>query len=128
MRIDKYLWCVRYYKTRNIAAEAIKKNHISVNGNVVKPSKEIIPSDVIMIKRDQIFYSLKVLEIPKNRVAAKIVDLYRIDTTSPEELAKLEQLKLNRTQFDYQGEGRPTKKDRRAIDDFLDVEDDEGWD
>ena len=128
MRIDKYLWCVRYYKTRNIAAEAIKKNHIMVNGSVAKPSKEIIPSDVITIKRDQINYQLKVLEIPKNRVAAKIVDLYRIDTTSPEELAKLEQLKLNRSQFDYQGEGRPTKKDRRAIDEFLDMEDDEGWD
>lgn len=129
MRIDKYLWCVRYYKTRNIAAEAIKKNQITVNGNVAKPSKEIVPSDVITIKRDQIYYQLKVIEIPKNRVAAKIVDLYRIDTTTPEELAKLEQLKLNRTLFDYQGEGRPTKKDRRSIDEFLEVtEDDEGWD
>ncbi|MFY7810462.1 MAG: RNA-binding S4 domain-containing protein [Flavobacterium sp.] len=129
MRIDKYLWCVRYYKTRNIAAEAIKKNQITVNGNIAKPSKEIAPSDVITIKRDQIYYQLKVIEIPKNRVAAKIVDCYRIDTTTPEELAKLEQLKLNRTLFDYQGEGRPTKKDRRSIDEFLDVTDqDEGWD
>ena len=125
MRIDKYLWCVRYYKTRNIAAEVCKKNQILINGNVAKPSKEIIPGDVIMIRKNQINYQLKVLEIPQNRVAAKIVDLYRIETTTPEELAKLEQLKLNRTLFDYQGEGRPTKKDRRAIDDFFEFDEEE---
>ena len=78
-----------------------------------------------MIRKNQINYQLKVLEIPQNRVAAKIVDLYRIETTTPEELAKLEQLKLNRTLFDYQGEGRPTKKDRRAIDDFFEFDEEE---
>jgi ribosome-associated heat shock protein Hsp15 len=125
MRIDKYLWCVRYYKTRNIAAEVCKKNQILINGKVAKPSKEIIPGDVITMRRDQINYQLKVLEIPQNRVAAKLVDLYRIDTTTSEELARLEQLKLNRTLFDYQGEGRPTKKDRRDIDDFFDIDEED---
>ena len=124
MRIDKYLWCIRYFKTRNIATESCKKNQININGSVAKPSKEIIPGDVITLRRDQINYQIKILEIPQNRVGAKLVDLYRIDITSPEELAKLEQLRLNRIQYDYHGEGRPTKKDRRAIDDFF-FDDDE---
>ncbi len=67
MRIDKFLWCVRFYKTRSIAADEIKKNRVSVGNKVVKSSKEVNPGDVIKIRKNQIDYQLKVLEIPKSR-------------------------------------------------------------
>lgn len=122
MRIDKYLWCVRYYKTRNIATEAAKKNHISVNGQPAKPSKEVLPGDEISLRKDQITYKIKVLDTPPNRVGAKLVDIYRKDLTPPESFAHLEMLRLSKEHYRRQGEGRPTKKDRRDLDDFSDYE------
>ena len=116
MRIDKYLWCVRYYKTRNMVTEACKKNHVTVNNLVAKPSKEVFPSDKITFRRDQITYKITVLDIPQNRVGAKLVDIYRKDETSPETFAHLELLKLSKEHYRKTGVGRPTKKDRRDID------------
>ncbi len=75
MRIDKYLWCIRYYKTRSIATEACKKGHITVNGQEAKPSRDVFPSDKITLRKDQINYILTVLDIPENRVGAKLVDI-----------------------------------------------------
>ena len=95
MRVDKYLWCVRYYKTRNMVTEACKKNHITVNGQVAKPSKEVFPMDKITFRKDQITYIITVLDIPLNRVGAKLVDIYRKDETPPETFAHLELLKLH---------------------------------
>ncbi|SHI98595.1 RNA-binding S4 domain-containing protein [Flavobacterium terrae] len=118
MRIDKYLWCVRYYKTRNMATEACKKNQVTLNGNVAKPSKDIIPGDKITFRKDQITYIIKVLAVPDNRVGAKLVDLYRIDETPIEAFEHLEMLKLSKSHYRKFGEGRPTKKDRRDLDDF----------
>lgn len=118
MRIDKYLWCVRYFKTRNIATEACKKNHISVNGQVAKSSKEVFPMDKITIRKDQINYQLTVLDIPQNRVGAKLVDIYRKDETPKEAFEHLELLKLSKEHYRTKGQGRPTKKDRRDIEDF----------
>lgn len=120
MRIDKYLWCVRYYKTRNIATEACKKNHISVNGQVAKSSKEVFPMDKITIRKDQINYQLTVLDIPQNRVGAKLVDIYRKDETPKEAFEHLELLKLSKEHYRTKGQGRPTKKDRRDIEGFYD--------
>ncbi len=125
MRIDKFLWCVRYYKTRNIATEACKKSHITVNGRVAKSSKEVFPLDKITLRKDQINYELTVLEIPPNRVGAKLVDIYRKDETPAEAFAHLELLKLSKEHYRTKGQGRPTKKDRRDIDGFLDDEDNE---
>ncbi len=122
MRIDKYLWCVRYYKTRNIATEAAKKNHITVNGQPAKPSKEVLAGDEISLRKDQITYKLKVLDIPPNRVGAKLVDLYRRDITPAEAFAHLEMLRLSKEHYRRHGEGRPTKKDRRDLDEFSDYE------
>ncbi len=116
MRIDKYLWCVRYYKTRNMVTEACKKNQISVNGQVAKPSKEVFPGDTVSFRKDQITRTIAVLDIPANRVGPKLVDIYRKDETPPETLAHLEMMRLSKEH--YRGEGRPTKKDRRDIDDF----------
>ncbi|WP_338378732.1 S4 domain-containing protein [uncultured Flavobacterium sp.] len=119
MRIDKYLWCVRYYKTRNMASEAIKKGHVTVNNQVAKPSREVYPTDKIVLRKDQINYKITVLDVPQNRVGAKLVDVYRKDETPEEAFEHLELLKLSKEHYRAKGEGRPTKKDRRDIDDYL---------
>ena len=118
MRIDKYLWCVRYYKTRNMVTEACKKNHVTVNGNVAKPSKEVFPTDKITFRKDQITQIITVLDIPDNRVSAKLVDIYRRNDTPAEVYQHLELLKLSKDHYRKNGTGRPTKKDRRDIDEF----------
>lgn len=126
MRIDKYLWCVRYYKTRSIASQACQKGHITVNGQQAKPSREVFPSDKITVRRDQIKYMITVLDIPANRVAPKLVDIYRKDETPQESFEHLELLKLSKAHYRATGTGRPTKKDRRDLDDYgLDIEDDD---
>lgn len=118
MRIDKYLWCVRYYKTRNMVTEACKKNHITVNGQVAKASKEVFPTDKITFRKDQITQIITVLDIPENRVGAKLVDIYRRNDTPAEAFQHLELLKLSKEHYRKNGTGRPTKKDRRDIDEF----------
>jgi ribosome-associated heat shock protein Hsp15 len=118
MRIDKFLWCVRYYKTRNMVTEACKKNHITVNNQVAKASKEVFAGDKVTFRRDQITYIISVLDIPDNRVGAKLVDIYRKDETPSESFAHLELLKLSKEHYRKNGTGRPTKKDRRDIEDF----------
>jgi ribosome-associated heat shock protein Hsp15 len=117
MRIDKYLWCVRYYKTRNIATTACKKGHIKVNGQVVKPSRDVFPTDKIELRKNQVNYSVTVLDIPPNRVGAKLVDIYRVDTTPKSAFESQELLKYAKDYYRKKGTGRPTKKDRRDIDD-----------
>ncbi|MGB0981412.1 MAG: RNA-binding S4 domain-containing protein [Winogradskyella sp.] len=122
MRIDKYLWCVRYYKTRSIATQACKKGQIKINGLAVKPSKEVFPTDKIELRKDQIVYKLTVNDLPPNRVGAKLVDLYRTDTTPKEAFEAKELLKYSKDYYRKKGSGRPTKKDRRNIDDFYEEE------
>ena len=125
MRIDKYLWCIRYYKTRGIAAEAIKKGHISVNNIKAKASRDVFPLDKITLRRDQINYIVKVLDIPPSRVAAKLVDLYRKDETPAESFEHLEMIKLSKEHYRAKGEGRPTKKDRRDISEYTEKDSDD---
>lgn len=118
MRIDKYLWCTRYFKTRNIASTSCKKGHIKMNEKVVKPSREVYIGDKIILRKNQINYQLEVLDIPKNRVGAKLVDLYRKDTTPKEAFDNQEILRLAKDHYRKKGEGRPTKKDRRDIENY----------
>ncbi len=125
MRIDKYLWCIRYFKTRGLAAEAIKKGHVSVNNVKAKASRDVFPLDKITLRRDQINYIIKVLDIPPSRVAAKLVDLYRKDETPPESFEHLEMIKLSKEHYRAKGEGRPTKKDRRDISDYTESDTDD---
>ena len=125
MRIDKFLWCVRYYKTRSIATQAIQKGHVTVNGQAAKASREVYPTDKITVRRDQIKYLITVLDIPASRVGPKLVDIYRKDETPPESFEHLELLRLSKEHYRAQGTGRPTKKDRRDLDEYgLDIEDD----
>ena len=125
MRIDKYLWCIRYYKTRGLAAEAIKKGHVSVNNIKAKASRDVFPLDKITLRRDQINYIVKVLDIPPSRVAAKLVDLYRKDETPAESFEHLEMIKLSKEHYRAKGEGRPTKNDRRDISDYTENDSDD---
>lgn len=120
MRIDKFLWCTRYFKTRSLATDAIKKGHVTVNNQTAKPSREVYPMDKIVLRKNQINYELTVLDIPPNRVGAKLVDIYRKDTTPTEAFEHLELLKYSKDYYRAKGTGRPTKKDRRDIDDYND--------
>jgi len=120
MRIDKYLWCVRYYKTRNLATTACKKGQVRINDIIAKPGREIYPQDQITLRKNQINHSLMVNDIPSSRVGAKLVDIYRMDTTPKEEFEAQELLKLSKDHYRKRGDGRPTKKERRDIDGFYD--------
>ncbi len=122
MRIDKYLWCTRYYKTRSIATEACKKGHIKLNNVNVKPSKDVFSGEKLTIRKNQINYQIIVLDIPKNRVGAKLVDLYRKDITPKEAFENQDLLKFSKDYYRKKGTGRPTKKDRRDIEDYTDEE------
>ena len=124
MRIDKYLWTVRYYKTRSLATEACKKGHVKLNNSNVKPAKDVYIGEKLLVRKNQINYELEILDIPKNRVGAKLVDLYRKDTTPKEQFESLDLLKYSQDYYRKKGVGRPTKKDRRDIDDYTSSEED----
>lgn len=118
MRIDKFLWSVRFYKTRTIAAEDIKKNRVSIGENAVKSSKEVKSGDIIKVRKNQIDYKIKVIDIPKSRVGAKLVALYVIDMTEKDQYEILKMRKSSQDYYRQKGIGRPTKKDRRDMDEY----------
>ncbi len=118
MRIDKYLWCIRIFKTRSIATAACKKGQVKIDNSSIKPSKEVYGNELILVRKNQINYQIKVLDLPKSRVGAKLVDLYRKDITPKEEFEKNELLKYSKDYYRKKGTGRPTKKDRRDIEGF----------
>lgn len=128
MRVDKFLWSVRFYKTRTISAEEIKKNRVSIGGQVVKSSREVKIGDIIEIRKNQINYKIKVLQIPKSRIGAKLVVLHIVDMTDKEQYELLKMRMLSQDYYRQKGEGRPTKKDRRDMDDFMDVDGFDGFD
>ena len=113
-----------------MVTEACKKNHITVNGQIAKPSKEVFATDTITFRKDQITQIITVLAIPENRVGAKLVDIYRKNETpaevpvsteaaiAAEVYQHLELLKLAKEHYRKTGDGRPTKKDRRDLEDF----------
>jgi len=120
MRIDKYLWCVRYYKTRSLATAACKKGQIRINDYIVKPSREVYIGDKIGVRKNQINYKLKVNDIPESRMSAKLVDIYRTDITPKDAFAAQDTLKYSKDYYRKKGVGRPTKKDRRDIEGYQD--------
>lgn len=123
MRIDKYLWCVRFFKTRSIATEACKQGKIRINECVAKPAREVFPTDLLTVRKNQVNYKIEVLGLPVSRVGAKLVNLYMNDVTPKENLEKLELLKYSKDYYRKKGTGRPTKKDRRDLDDFAEETD-----
>ncbi len=119
MRIDKFLWSIRFYKTRSIAAEEIKKNRVSIGTSAVKSSKEVKEGDTIKIRKNQIDYKIKVIQIPKSRIGAKLVPLHIQDVTDKEQYELLKLRKMSQDYYRNKGEGRPTKKDRRDMDGYV---------
>ena len=120
MRIDKYLWHVRFFKSRSLASKACNLGRVKIDGQALKPSREVHPTDIVDIRKNQIDYRIKILDIPKSRLGAKLVGLYMVDITPAENLQKLELLKHSSDYYRKKGLGRPTKKDRRDLEDFTD--------
>ena len=119
VRIDKYLWAVRIYKTRTLATEACKKGRVTISEIPAKPSRMVSAGDVLEVKKMPVVYSYRILDPIEKRVGAKIADKYVENITPDEELQKLE-LKDNFFVKRERGAGRPTKKERRLLDDLRD--------
>ena len=125
VRVDKYLFAMRLYKTRSIAADACKKGRVTQNGQTLKPSRTFSVGDKFSVRKGPVTFTYEVLQLSENRLGAKLVPDYLRDITSPEqkELLELARLGAASGQRD-RGAGRPTKKDRRDIETFVS----EDWD
>ncbi|MCK5536760.1 MAG: RNA-binding S4 domain-containing protein [Bacteroidales bacterium] len=122
VRVDKFLWSVRLYKTRSLATEACKKGKILINELPVKASRLINSTIEFSVRKDNAVFRYKIKQLLNNRVGAKLVDEYIENITPKEELEKLELDRLAKNLYRNRGEGRPTKKDRRDIQRFFDDE------
>lgn len=114
-RIDKWLWCMRIFKTRTIATDACKKGRVTIGGTVVKPSRMIKPGDIIDVKKPPITYTFKVLQIAPNRLGARLVPEYLENLTPPSQYELLEMTKISGFVDRQKGLGRPTKRDSREM-------------
>ena len=119
VRIDKYLWAMRIYKTRSMAADACKNGRVSMNGVQLKPSRTFKVGDVFHVRKGPITYTYRVLQLTENRLGAKLVPEYVQDCTAPEQLELLELARMAGNGARDRGLGRPTKKDRRDIETFF---------
>ena len=117
-RIDKWMWAVRIFKTRTIAAEACKKGRISINGALAKAARTVKPGDVIQVRKPPVTYSFKVLQPIEKRVGAKLVAEMMENVTTPEQYELLEMSRVSGFVNRAKGTGRPTKKDRRSLEEF----------
>ena len=117
-RIEKWMWAVRIFKTRTIGAEACKKGRISINGALAKAARTIKPGDVIQVRKPPVTYSFKVLQTIEKRVGAKLVPEMMENITTPDQYELLDMSKVSGFINRAKGTGRPTKKDRRELEDF----------
>lgn len=123
VRIDKYVWCVRLTKTRSQATEQVKKGKIRLNGEDIKPSREVKVGAKLSFSRNGALFEYKILALLDKRVGAKLVPEYLSEETTPEELEKYKLYQESQKIYRDYGTGKPTKKDRRDLSDFW-----EGWD
>ena len=123
VRIDKWMWATRLFKTRTIAVEACKKNRVSIGGVNVKPSRMIKVGDVLQIRKPPITFSFKVLDITEKRMGAKLVPEFLENVTPPEQYELLEMNKISGFVDRAHGLGRPTKKERRDLEQFTSFDD-----
>lgn len=128
MRIDKFLWAIRLFKTRSEASEACRLGRVRISGDIVKASKEVKIGDEISLARQGVTLTYKIKEILKNRVGAALVPQYVDDITSDEEKKKLALLRAPSFERRDPRTGRPTKRERREIDRFKGDDDWSGWD
>lgn len=118
-RIDKWLWAARIFKTRSIAIDACKNGRVMIDGVKLKPSKMIKVGDVIQVRKPPVTYSFRVLQAIQNRVGAKLVPEVLENVTTPDQYELLEMNRISGFVNRARGTGRPTKKDRRDLDDFV---------
>ena len=119
VRVDKYLWAMRIYKTRSIATDACKCGRVKINGVEVKPSRTFHVGDVFTVRKGPITYTYRILQLWGNRLGAKMVPEYLQDITPKEQLELLELARYAAQSGRDRGTGRPTKKDRREIEEFF---------
>lgn len=115
-RIDKWLWCVRAFKTRSLAAEACTAGSVTLNGNPAKPGRDVRTGDTVTFRQGILTRTLKALAVPRTRVAAKELPGLVEDLTPPEEYEKLKRAEIDLVAHRDRGAGRPTKRDRRETD------------
>jgi len=118
IRIDKWLWAMRIFKTRTIAAEECKKGRVMIEGVEVKPSRSIHLNEIVIVKKPPLLYTFRIKALTERRLAAKEVPLFMDNLTTEEELAKLDMIKLSGMSNRERGTGRPTKRERRDLDDL----------
>lgn len=119
MRIDKYIWCVRLAKTRSIASELVSKGKVRLNSKDIKPSREVKEGDIIEIINHSAVFSYQVIGIINRRIGAALVKDFIVDKTPNEEIEKLKEYRAAQNNYRHHGTGKPTKRDRRDMDDFL---------
>lgn len=119
-RIDKWLWAARIFKTRSIAADACKNGRVTLNGVNLKPSRTIKEGDVVSVKKPPVTYSFKVLKTIEQRVGAKLLPEIYENVTDPKQYELLQMSRISGFIDREHGTGRPTKKERRALDAFVD--------
>ena len=122
-RIDKWLWAARIFKTRSIAADACKNGRVTIGGVNVKPSHIVKVGETVDVRKPPITYSFRILKTIEQRVGAKLLPEIYENVTPPEQYELLEMNRISGFVDRARGTGRPTKKDRRALDDFLNLED-----
>lgn len=119
-RIDKWLWAARIFKTRSIAADACKNSRVTIGGQNVKPSHTVKVGEVVNVKKPPIVYSFKILKTIEQRVGAKLIPEIYENVTDPKQYELLEMSRISGFVDRARGTGRPTKKERRALDAFVD--------
>lgn len=130
-RIDKWLWAARIFKTRSIASDACKNGRVTIGGVNMKPSRSVKVGDVVSVKKPPVTYSFKVLKTIEQRVGAKLIPEIYENATDPKQYELLEMSRISGFVDRARGTGRPTKKERRALDAFVEPEFfdfDEDWD
>lgn len=121
VRIDKWLWAVRIFKTRSLATEACKKGHVTIGDIPVKPSRVVHPGEVVKVRKAPLTLHFKVLALAEKRMSAKLANGFVEDVTPPEEYEIIEMQKQMNWISRDRGSGRPTKRERRKLDDFFDL-------
>ncbi len=119
-RVDKWLWAARIFKTRTMAAAACKKGQVTMGGNPMKPSRSVKVGDIVDVRKPPVTYSFRILQAIEHRVGAKLIPEVLENVTRPEQYEILEMSKISGFVGRARGTGRPTKKERRALDEFRD--------
>lgn len=120
-RLDKWLWAARIYKTRSLAADACKNGRVTINGAMAKPSRTVKDGDEVGVKKSPVTYTFRVKQAIEKRVGAKLLPDILENITTPEQYELLEMSRISGFVNRAKGTGRPTKKDRRALNDFADA-------